>query len=68
MDKVHEPSDSECYAPSSEPFKYYMQLYISFLSSRWKTRLKKTRGPSDRDCKITCTFEFNKILTQYELH
>jgi hypothetical protein len=24
MDKVHNPSDSECYTPSSEPFIFYM--------------------------------------------
>jgi hypothetical protein len=23
MDKVHKPSDSECYTPSSEPFRFY---------------------------------------------
>jgi hypothetical protein len=24
MDKVHEPSDSECHTPTSEPFRFYM--------------------------------------------
>jgi hypothetical protein len=27
MDKVQKPSDSECYAPSSEPFKIYLESY-----------------------------------------
>jgi hypothetical protein len=35
MDKVHKPSDSECYTPSSEPFmfrKFVSSLFIlSFL-------------------------------------
>jgi hypothetical protein len=26
MDKVHKPSDPECYTPSSESFRIYLQL------------------------------------------
>jgi hypothetical protein len=28
MDEVHEPSDSECYTPSSEPFRIYYNFYV----------------------------------------
>jgi hypothetical protein len=26
MDKVQKPSDSECYTPSSEPYRFYLML------------------------------------------
>jgi hypothetical protein len=31
MDKVHKLSDSECYTPSSEPFRFYI-LHLHFLT------------------------------------
>jgi hypothetical protein len=30
MDKVHMPSDSECYTPSSEHFRFYMYSLAGF--------------------------------------
>jgi hypothetical protein len=37
MDKVQKPSSSECYAPSSEPFRIYIhqefEFYIHLCSS-----------------------------------
>jgi hypothetical protein len=32
MDEVHKPGNSECYAPSSEPFRIYMALRNQFVS------------------------------------
>jgi hypothetical protein len=31
MDKVQKPSDSECYTPSSEHFRFYFGLYVTDL-------------------------------------
>jgi hypothetical protein len=28
MDKVHKPSNSECYTQSSEPFRFYTELSV----------------------------------------
>jgi hypothetical protein len=28
MDKVHKPSDSECYTPRSEPFGFYTKFNL----------------------------------------
>jgi hypothetical protein len=50
MEKVHKPSNPECYAPSSEPFRFYLKtpsinssLNIS-KSFIWKSRCKFQLG------------------------
>jgi hypothetical protein len=41
MDKVHKPSDSLCYTPSSEPFIFYLQLINLFVWSQIKKIIKE---------------------------
>jgi hypothetical protein len=34
MDKVHKPSDSECYTPLSEPFRFYMTSRVKHMGEK----------------------------------
>jgi hypothetical protein len=38
MEKVQKPSNSECYTPSSEPFRIYMKIIIYTASEAWIVR------------------------------
>jgi hypothetical protein len=57
MDKVHKPSDSECYTPSAEPFRTYInktantafdQSTNQTTNQKNKTEKLKLRGLSPR--------------------
>jgi hypothetical protein len=54
MDKVRKPSNCECYAQSSEPFRIYWKLRVQENSwpdeKEWKTK----SGPQENEIRGLC--------------
>jgi hypothetical protein len=48
MDKVQKPSNSECYTPSSEPFRIYRKVFIGAQPRLRKLELTVPRHQAQR--------------------